>query len=205
MVLLGLQYHIKSNAYDFSGDELAQSLAISTVPLTLITTEERCVNDLKEQTPCRQLQNVQKGDILITKSSFTLLYRHGHIALVVDAEQGLVIEALGYGTYSTLAELDKWNYYPTVQVLRLKDTNPELQDQLTIHATEHYLDIPYSILTTGTTTDRTHCSALIWKIFNDFGYDLNPRNSLVVRPQDFMESPYLERIESYGFGLEQMW
>lgn len=205
VILLNLHYFLKTNAYDFTNDDESLALTIKTYPLTFTTWEERCIGDSGEQIPCRQLQNIQTGDILVTKSSFTLFQRHGHTGFVVDAKEGWVMEATGYGDYSKLDYLERWNDYPTVQILRLKDYNPELVEAMAINAVNEYLGIPYSIFATGTHTKRTHCSALIWKIFDDFGFDLNSTGGLLVTPRDIANSDYLEIIASYGFGDDHVW
>ena len=203
--LMGGHYFIKSTAYDFTSDEAGQQLRIRTFPLTLGTFEERCVDSFGKQILCRQLSDIQAGDILITKSSFTLFYRHGHVGLVVDADEGLVIEALGYGNYSRLEPLEDWNKYPTVKVLRLKNGDENLINSMVEMTIAEFLDIPYSIFARGNDLSRTHCSALIWKIFYEKGINLNSSNRPFVTPRSIANSPYLEVIQSYGFNSQLKW
>lgn len=205
MTLVILHYLLINSAYDFTIDEASQDLTVKTLPLTLTTWEERCISETGEQTPCRQLQHLQPGDILVTKSSFSLFYRHGHIGLVLDTDEGKVIEALGYGNVSTVESLEKWNDYPTVQILRLKNDDQELIEAIVDHAMDEYIGIPYSIFATGTNMNQTHCSVLIWKIFNDFGFDLNSTGGKIITPRDIANSEYLETIAAYGFGIDQVW
>ena len=105
LVVALLNYLVELNAYTppvksydqtVMGQENPQFKVVD-YPMTLITLEEKCVNQDSYQIPCHELQQVQNGDILISKSSHTLLFRHGHAGVVVDAEAGLVVESLGYG------------------------------------------------------------------------------------------------------------
>ena len=205
LFIIGLHYSIQKGAYDFSGDLNSQKLTIATFPLTVGTFEERCIDDFGKQTACRQIKNIKKGDILVTKSSFTLFYRHGHVGLVVDAEQGLVLEALGYGNVSTLESIEKWMNYPTLKVLRLRERDEMLIEKITTQGVTEFLGIPYSIFASGTSMNRTHCSALIWKVFFQNNIDLNSTGKFIITPQSIANSPYLKVVAAYGFGTNQQW
>ncbi|MTL62959.1 hypothetical protein GMA46_14000, partial [Turicibacter sanguinis] len=148
LIVTLLNFLVELNAYTPPVSESDQAVMgqvqdafkVVDYPMTLITLEEQCINEESYQVPCHALQDVQKGDILISKSSHTLLFRHGHAGVVVDAEAGLVLESLGYGETSTLQPLSKWDYYPTVKVLRLKDATPELMDQIVEIAQTQFLN-----------------------------------------------------------------
>ncbi len=75
---------------------------------------------------------LRDGDILITKNSRFLGWRNGHAGLVVDAQEGIVLEAVMLGTDSRLCSLEKWKEYPSLMILRLK----ERFDQRSGHAME---------------------------------------------------------------------
>ena len=77
--------------------------------------------------------DIQNGDILITKNSRFLGWRNGHVGLVIDADEGLVLEALMLGSPSQICRLSKWEKYPSFQVLRLKD---EYSREQTLERTE---------------------------------------------------------------------
>ncbi len=64
---------------------------------------------------------LRDGDILITKNSRFLGWRNGHAGLVVDAEEGIVLEALVLGTDTGLFSVDRWKEYPSLKILRLKE------------------------------------------------------------------------------------
>ena len=212
-----LNYLVELNAYTppiantISSDSMTvmqqptPSFEVIDYPITPITLEERCVDEDYQKVTCHQLQNIQTGDVLITKSTHSLLYRHGHAGVVVDAEAGLVLESLGYGTSSRLESLDKWNYYPAVKVLRLKDKNNELINELVHQATTYYLDIPYNLIATKNSLKMTHCSDIVWKVFQSIGIDLDSDGGKIVTPYDISQSPYLYEVESYGFSKSRPW
>lgn len=212
-LIAGLNYLVELNAYTPSVPDQTlpvsltekEAFKIMDFPINPITLEEHCVNQAQEMIACHQLSNIQTGDILVSKSSHTLLFRHGHAGLVIDADEGLVLEARGYGAPSMLLSLDEWNYFPTVKVLRLKDANPELIEKVVETATTSYLDLPYNIFAMKTTLTSTHCSDIVWKVFNDLGYDLDATGGAFVTPQDLVTSPYLYEVASYGFSDQKSW
>ena len=173
--------------------------------MTLVTLEEQCINEESYQVPCHALEDVQKGDILISKSSHTLLFRHGHAGVVVDAEAGLVLESLRYGETSTLQPLSKWDYCPTVKVLRLKVATPELMDQIVEIAQTQFLNLDYNVFVSKKDLSATHCSDIVGKIFNEVGMDLDSNGGRTVTPQDIAASELLYEVESYGFSSEREW
>ena len=212
-LIAGANYLVELNAYTPSGNQseitvMGQEgtvLHIVDYPISPITLEEYCVDSQNQPVACHQLKEIQDGDILISKSSHTLLFRHGHAAIVIDAKAGLVIEALGYGSPSMIQPLDKWDYYPTVKVLRLKDRTDEMMNDLVEMAKTQFLDLNYNILAKKTSLSTTHCSDIVWKVFNEFGYDLDSNGGAFVTPQDIANSPYLDVIESYGFKTDRDW
>lgn len=212
-LITGLNYLVELNAYTpaltqedlaVSGQEM-NAFKIVDFPITPITLEEHCVNPDNQLTPCHQLKDIQTGDILVSKSSHTLLFRHGHAGLVVDAEAGLVLEARGYGAPSMLLPLDEWDYFPTVKVLRLKDATEPLIQEIVERAQSDYLDLQYNILARKSQSTSTQCSDIVWKVFNEFGYDLDSNGGTFVTPQDIANSPFLYEVESHGFSKKRPW
>ena len=213
LIISMLNFLVELNAYTPNHAENSISVMKQTTeefkvvdyPISLITLEERCVDEQNQQVKCHQLQDIQNGDILITKSNHTLLYRHGHAGIVLDAEAGLVLEALGYGTSSRLESLEKWDYYPTVKVLRLKNRTEETISELVKRAMSDFLDINYNLIATKTNMNLTHCSDIVWKVFNAIGVDIDSNSGWLVTPKDISQSQYLYEVESYGFSAERAW
>ncbi|MFR9294334.1 MAG: hypothetical protein ACLVLR_05545, partial [Turicibacter sanguinis] len=86
LIVTLLNFLVELNAYTPPVSESDQAVMgqvqdafkVVDYPMTLITLEEQCINEESYQVPCHALQDVQKGDILFSKSSHTLLFRHGH-------------------------------------------------------------------------------------------------------------------------------
>lgn len=78
------------------------------------------------------LAELEDGDILITSSARLLGWRMGHCALVVDADRGLTLEAMGYGVPSALLPLSDWQTRPDFVVLR-----PNLEASVRTNVAEH--------------------------------------------------------------------
>lgn len=143
-----------------------------TTPLTVSEWLVEATNGTGKGMPMVDIQN---GDILITKNSRFLGWRNGHAGLVVDADKGLVLEALMLGTPSKFCSIARWEKYPSFQVLRLKDEynrgqtlerteqalwiqeagvqrsegeelNEYLPNVVAVYASENLVDIPYHLL-----------------------------------------------------------
>ena len=144
--------------------------------------------------------DIQDGDILVTDSTYCLCFRHGHAALVVDAERGITLEAFGIGTKSEYSGLSEWRRYPHVIVLRLKA--PEKVRQAVVsYAKENLVGIPY-MLSPGVIDDKnmdgeywgTQCAHLVWAAFEACGYDIDGDGGWLVTPADFMKSDLLVTV-----------
>ncbi|MGL4337503.1 MAG: YiiX/YebB-like N1pC/P60 family cysteine hydrolase [Turicibacter sp.] len=213
IIISVLNYLIELNAYTAptTVGEITVSQTLTTpfkvvdIPISLITKEEHCVTPEGNRVSCHELQDIKDGDILISKSSHTLFIRHGHAGVVVDAKNGLVVEAMGYGAASMLQPLSKWNEFPTVKVLRLKDRDEDMISELVKIAQHDFIDINYDIFATRANNQTTHCSDIVWKIFNQFGYDLDSNGGIFVTPQDISNSDLLYEVEVHGFSSERKW
>lgn len=205
LVVALLNFMVELNAYTTSPERDETFFQIVDYPVSFFTREERCVNESQNVIPCHQLLDLQNGDILITKSSHTLFIRHGHAGMVVDKEAGLVLEALGYQQPSRLESLEKWNYYPTVKVLRLKNVDEEVIEQLVEKAKSEYVDLKYRLFANKSNRHATHCSDIIWKVFQEIGIDLDSNGGYFVMPKDICESPWLEEVYAYGFSKTRAW
>lgn len=132
---------------------------IETLNTTPLTISEHLVDEQGRRTAGMPLVDLQDGDILITKNSRFLGWRNGHAALVVDAEKGLILEAIMLGTVTKLSPVEKWSTYPSFQVLRLKDEHAlkdesakkpdngaeSLPKKIATYAEENLTEIPYHL------------------------------------------------------------
>lgn len=130
--------------------------SLNTTPLTI---SEHLVDEQGRRTTGMPLVDLQDGDVLITKNSRFLGWRNGHAALVVDAEKGLILEAIMLGTVTKLSSIEKWSTYPSFQVLRLKaeyalkdesaqktdNSVASLPEKIANYAEENLTEIPYHL------------------------------------------------------------
>lgn len=151
------------------------------------------------------LVDLQPGDILLTLSTHSAGWRHGHAALVIDHDTTL--ESMVLGTRSALVSSNHWTSYSNYAVLRIKNVTPELQQQVVAFSLEHLLNVPYH-LTAGWIGPKApppdsilfglHCSYLVWYAWNQFGYDLDSDGGRLVSTHDLLCSDQLEIVQIYG-------
>ncbi len=147
-----------------------------------------------------EFKDIQNGDILVTDSTYCFCFRHGHAALVVDAERGITLEAFGIGTDSEYSRIREWRRYPHVVVLRLKASEQE-RNQVAQYAREHLVGVPY-MLSPGMIDDKdmdeeywgTQCAHLVWSAFSACGYDIDGNGGWLVMPSDFTVSELLRIV-----------
>lgn len=182
-------------------------ITIESLQTTPITVSEWLAEEPITGCQGMPLVDVQNGDILITKNSRFLGWRNGHAGLVVDAEKGLVLEALMLGSPSKLCSIERWEKYPSFQVLRLKEEK-SLATQVADYAAENLVNIPYHLLADVLKSSKadelaiptgTHCAHLVWYAYKQFGMDLDSDGGIIVTPEDIRNSPYLEVVQSYGY------
>ncbi len=154
------------------------------------------------------LAPLEDGDVLITNSSHVFSWRNGHAAIVVDAENGITLEAVVIGKNSKLQDTDKWRHYPNFVVLRLKDAEKEERAAIARSAYNYLTDIPY-VATIGIIPAKysepeiasgTQCAHLVWLAYAAHGYDIDSDRGLIVTPNDILESDLFEVVQVYGTG-----
>ena len=151
------------------------------------------------------LIDLQPGDILLTLSTHSAGWRHGHAGLAVDSDT--VLESTVLGSNSTLVSAAHWTAYSNYVVLRLKQITPDLQQQVINYSLTHLIDVPYRLFA-GLTEPKApdpdsawfglHCSYLIWYAWNHFGYDLDSDGGRLVTAQDLLHSDLLEVVQVFG-------
>ncbi len=200
--------------------------ALHTTPLTI---SEVLVDEQGNISRGMPLVDLRDGDILVTKNSRFLGWRNGHAALVVDAEKGLLLEAIMPGVNTKISSISKWSSYPSFQVLRLKETHEQtigdteyfLPKQVADYAIKKLIDVPYQLFAgvfdgnvwektntieavvqegiCGTVLEGTQCAHLVWYAYKQFGINLDSDGGLVVTPYDIQGSYYLDIIQTYGY------
>lgn len=163
-----------------------------------ISFEERITG-----TPIK-LAPLEDGDVLITNSSHVLSWRNGHAAIVIDAENGITLEAVVIGSNSRTQNISKWSRYPNFTVLRLKNTDREQRAQIAKYAAEHLNDMPYNVFVgiypMKYSFSGTQCAHLVWLAYAAFGYDIDSDRDLLVTPKDISLSELFEVVQVYGKG-----
>lgn len=149
--------------------------------------------------------DVQPGDIILTLSTHSCGWRHGHAGLVLDDES--VLECMTLGKDSAIAGIKHWQTYSQFAVLRVKGVTPEQQQDVVAYAKEYLCGVPYR-LSAGIIGKKDlepddnwfglQCAYLVWNAWNKFGYDLDSDGGRLVTSHDLMYSDQLEIVQIYG-------
>lgn len=179
----------------------------------IITSQESIVNSQGKAMYGFELAPYKNGYVLLTKATHSLGWRHGHAAIVTDAENGETLEAIILGSNSQLQNINKWRVYPSFIMLKLKDTSQDTLNAVAAFAKNNLTDVPYG-LTVGLTSRKnpapenissTQCSHLVWYPFMQFGYDVDSDGSWLVTPKDIANSDLFEVVQIYGVNPEEIW
>ncbi|WP_139788092.1 YiiX/YebB-like N1pC/P60 family cysteine hydrolase [Anoxybacillus sp. UARK-01] len=124
------------------------------------------------------------GDILITYDNKTSVWAHGHAAIVRD-NNDYIVEAwpdVGVRVYQ-----NNWaNRFSTKKKFYVKDASYSKYDSAQKWAYYQVGD-PYSLTATKDSVDKFYCSQLVWKAWNNTGYDLDADGGQIVTPADLEE------------------
>ncbi len=162
------------------------------------------------ETPGPDLVDLRPGDILITLSTHSLGWRHGHAGLVIDSETTLECAVLG--TDSKCFYNKDWNNYSGYAVLRLRDAPEDIGQEIADYGTSELTGIPYH-LSSGFLGPKApdpddpqfglHCSYLIWYAYDHFGFDLDSDGGRLASSYDILHSDLLEVVQVYGMDPRQ--
>ena len=152
------------------------------------------------------LAPLQAGDIILTFSTHTFGWRHGHAGLVVSPELGVTVEAVVMGSDSAQMDAQHWRTYSNFMVLRVKDAGDRERRDVARYALDHLDGIPYSLLAgifgaKAPDDDRSltaQCAYLPWYAWQSAGVDLDSDGGRIVTVLDLAESPLLEAVQVYG-------
>lgn len=149
--------------------------------------------------------NLQNGDIIITLSIHSLGWRHGHAAIVVDAENGITAQAVMIGEKSALGSIEEWREYPLVAVLRAKNISADVRNEIAEFTKEKLIGIDYSLASgilsgrdENTIPSTTHCAHYVWYAYKCFGIDVDSNGGRIVTPKEILHSNELEIVQVYG-------
>lgn len=200
---------------------------ISESRLNVVRHLERVdgVYDLENDTEVYPAFPVEDGDIIVTLSSYIGGWRYGHTGLIVDAKQGLVLEAMTYGEPSCIERLDHWDEYPAWAILRPRNLTREQRAAVAKYAYDNLQGINYSLLASTRTGEvgkgtnpqqvieavandtlahdenisRTQCAHIAWYAYYLAGLDLDSDWTDYVTPADILRDDDLELVMEYGF------
>ncbi len=182
-------------------------------PIGIITSQESIVNDEGKPMYGFNFAPYENGYVLITKATHSLGWRHGHAAIITDAERGETLEAVILGTNTMFQNINKWRVYPSFMMLKLKDTSQETLDEIAKFAKNNLNDVPYGLFV-GLLSSKnpvpeklksTQCSHLVWYPFMQSGYDVDYDGSWLVTPKDIANSDLFEVVQIYGVDPEEIW
>lgn len=178
--------------------------------IAVIVYEERLRDEEGNLAPGFEVPDLRNGDILITKATHSLGWRHGHAAIVTDAENGETLEAILLGNPSLFQSISKWRTYPSFIQLRLKNNDNNDPEKVAEYAKKESIGIDYGLLTgipnkEPEEVSKTQCAHLVWYPYKHFGYDLDSDGSWLVTPKDIANSDQLEVVQVYGVNPEEIW
>lgn len=156
-----------------------------------------------------QLYDLQEGDVLLTKSTHTLCYRHGHSGLYLGGGEEHLLEATVIGAPASLTTAAAWGGYPTGMQLRVSEAAAakagmsvtELGAAVAAYAQEDLRGDDYHLLSglfgIGVDTDATQCAYLIYEAYAHFGVEVSSR-TFPVTPSSLLQSGAFDLIQVWG-------
>lgn len=180
--------------------------------LGVTTREHRYLDEEGHMLYAVPLAPLKAGDVIVSFSTHTAGWTHGHAALVVDPDprRPITLESVVLGTRSDTMDANHWRGYTTMMVLRPK-AEEETRRQVAQLAMERLYDIPYSLVS-GVFGDKlqpldgphnAQCGYLPWYAWMAMGVDLDGDSGRVVAPLDLAESPNVEVVQLYGLDPER--
>jgi len=149
--------------------------------------------------------DLQPGDILITFSTHSIGWRHGHAGLVLDENH--ILECTTLGKRSSIVSVNEWKGYSNYTVLRVFSASQKEKEEVVAYAKENLCDRPYH-LSAGFIGDKAplteesyfglQCAYLVWYSWQHFGYDLDSDGGRLVTARDLLESKLLQMVQVYG-------
>ncbi len=175
--------------------------------LGVTTREHRFLDEEGRLLYAAPLAPLKEGDILISLSTHTAGWTHGHAGLVIDPDpdRPVTVESVVLGSLSGTMNANHWRSYTTMMVLRPK-SDDETRRQVAQLAREKLVDIPYSLVS-GVFGDKlqpldgphdAHCGYLPWYAWMAAGVDLDGDGGRIVAPADLAMSDQVEVVQIYG-------
>ena len=200
----------RENTLNGYQDDFFSSGSYKSRKIGVITFEDDNSNENGEIVKGFDFADLRNGDVLISMTTHSLGWRHGHAAIVTDASDGETLEAVLLGTDSMLQNIEKWQSYSNCIILRLKDNTDGVSEEIAEYAKDTMYDVPYGLFTgipdkAPEIIRKTQCAHLIWYPYYHFGYDIDSDGSWLVTPKDIANSDLFEIVQVYGADPEELW
>ena len=176
--------------------------------MNIVTIQDFTVDAYGNDTKYFDIAPCKNGYILVTKSVSTLGWKHGHCGIIIDADKGVVLESLAPGSVSIEQDIDKWKYYPTFKILKLKNADEYKLNEIARYAQSTLSGIKYNIFAkknSEATPNSLNCAQIIREAFIHFGYDIDSNKGPIVTPEDIAKSGLFETVQVYGFRPGSAW
>ena len=155
---------------------------------------------------------LENGDVLVTSSTHTLGWTHGHAAIVVENFTQSILEAYALGYDSSIGSTTWFRQSTNFIVLRLKDKTRAERMAIASEAVLRLNGVPYSLTVglfspkdQGEQPKETNCSHLVWQAFKYAGYDIDPDGGPICTPRDIANCNLFEVVQVYGFDVDKLW
>jgi len=172
-----------------------------------VTVVDMIGDNTGQRRPGFSIAPLREGDILLTFAQRSIGWQHGHCGLVVDAANGMVLEALQLGHDTTILDAWRWRYYPTFAILRLTDGRDDLARLAAEHGERNLPGVPYMLFTgifppnlpnEGESLIGTQCAHAVWYPYLAVGVDIDASGEWPVWGMDFLMSDELKVVQIYG-------
>ncbi len=146
---------------------------------------------------------LEDGDIIVTSATHLSFFELGHAAIVVDAEKGEVLNAIGYDQKSCIEPVSEMTCRPNFVVLR-PNLSAEKRKAAAEYAKKELIDLQYSVSfgffgnKFTQTPSLTNCGHIIWYAYKKQGIDIDSNGGPLVMPSDILASDELTALQVYG-------
>ena len=174
-------------------------------PLGVTTGEHRYRDETGRVVPAAPMAPLKEGDIIVSLSTHTAGWTHGHAGLVMDPDRPITLESVVLGSLSDTMNASHWRSYTTWAVLRPR-SDEGTRHQVVQIADQHLIGIPYSPVS-GVFGDKfqpldgshdAQCGYLPWYAWMAVGVDLDSDGGRVVTPEDLLLSDQIDIVQIYG-------
>lgn len=174
----------------------------------VITYEERMVNKKGKIMKAFQVADIKNGDVVLSRSTHSFGWRHGHAAIVTDSKKGELLEATLLGCPTGINDIENWQSYSSFILLRPKAeiSGTEAADI----AIKNLKDISYGLFSGIPTkgpdkVTKTQCAHLVWYSYYRLGYDIDSDGGWLVTPKDIAHSNLFDIVQVYGVNPKEIW